>query len=319
MRLSLIFIFVLFGMNSCKDEDVVSDLMKYEGGLKTENVIIVVVDGPRYSETCGDTSHQYQPRLAQELAKEGVIYTNFHNYGVTFTNPGHTAIATGVYQQINNTGQEIPKNPSIFQYWLKESKEDSTKAWIIASKDKLQVLANCKDSSWNNTFMPATNCGIGGNGVGSGYRDDSLTFIQVKTILNNYHPKLTLINFKEPDASGHANNWNGYLEGIKTTDEYVYQIWNMLQNDPIYANKTSLFVTNDHGRHLDGLRDGFISHGDDCSGCRHINLFAAGPDFKKGKVVNVNRNQLDLSATIAELMGFAHPTGKGNVMRELFE
>lgn len=286
---------------------------------KTENVIIVVVDGPRYTETWGDSTHQYIPRLANDLASQGVIYTNFRNNGVTFTNPGHTAIATGNYQQLNNSGKALPDNPSIFQHWLKATEADSNEVYIITSKDKLQVLANCLDSTWANTYMPATNCGVGGNGLGSGYRNDSLTFIQIQNILSADHPKLALINFKEPDGAGHSNNWNNYLDGIRNTDEYVYQIWNMIQNDPVYANKTTLFVTNDHGRHLDGHKDGFVSHGDDCEGCRHINLFAAGPDFKKGLITNEAREQIDISATVAELLDFDFSTGKGQLLREAFE
>lgn len=304
---------------SCEKSTDDNSLEKQVKNYQTENVIIVVVDGPRYTETWGDSSHQYQPRRANELAQEGVIYSNFYNNGVTFTNPGHTAIATGNYQELNNSGQELPQNSSIFQHWLKDSGEDSTKAWLITSKDKLQVLANCLDSTWANSFMPANNCGVGGNGIGSGYRKDSLTFIQIQSILGTHHPKLALINFKEPDGAGHRNNWDDYIDGIRNTDEYVYQIWNMIQNDPVYSNKTTLFVTNDHGRHLDGHKDGFISHGDNCMGCKHINLFAAGPDFKSGVVLNNTREQIDISATVAELLGFDFPTGKGKLMRELFE
>ena len=323
MNFQLIIISLFLVLSSCNSSDET-----YGNGIipsatpksyQTENVIIVVIDGPRYTETWGDTLHQYQPRLLNSLAAEGTIYTNFYNNGVTYTNPGHTAITTGNYQALDNTGQAIPNHASIFQHWLKDSGADSSKAWLITSKDKLQILANCQDSLWNNSFMPSTNCGVGGNGLRSGYREDSLTFIQIQRILNTHHPKLTLINFKEPDASGHRNDWSAYLDGIRNTDEYVFQIWNMIQNDVVYANKTTMFVTNDHGRHTDGHLDGFISHGDDCSGCRHINLFAAGPDFKKGQILSSNREQVDISATVAELMSFEFSSGKGEVMQELFK
>ena len=323
MNLQLIITILFFGLSSCNVSDDKSDNeiipTATPKSYETENVVIVVIDGPRYTETWGDSLHQYQPRLANSLAAQGTIYTNFYNNGVTYTNPGHTAITTGNYQALDNTGQAIPNQASIFQHWLKDTGADSSKAWLITSKDKLQILANCQDSLWYNSFMPSTNCGVGGNGLGSGYREDSLTFIQIQRILNTHHPKLTLINFKEPDASGHRNDWNAYLDGIRNTDEYVYQIWNMIQNDVEYVNKTTLFVTNDHGRHLDGHLDGFISHGDDCLGCRHINLFAVGPDFKKGQILSMNREQIDISATVAELMNFEFSSGKGEIMQELFK
>ena len=331
MKIQLIIVILFFGLVSCNKTDNGSSGMPLNTqsnandstatfkDYQTENVFIIVIDGPRYTETWGDASHQYQPRLVDSLAAEGTVYTNFYNNGVTFTNPGHTAITTGNYQALDNRGGALPYRASIFQHWLKESGADSSKAWLITSKDKLQVLANCYEREWNNLFMPSTNCGVGGNGLGSGYREDSLTFKQIKTILNTHHPKLTLINFKEPDASGHRNNWNAYLNGIRNTDEYVYQIWNMIQNDTEYAYKTTMFVTNDHGRHLDGHLDGFVSHGDNCKGCRHINLFAIGPDFQKGQIITAYREQRDISATIAELMNFNFPTRKGEVMQELFK
>ena len=77
-------------------------------------------------------------------------------------------------------------------------------------------------------------------------------------------------------------------------------------------------MTNDHGRHGNGNRDGFISHGDGCRECRHLNFFAIGPDFKKNIVLNTKRSQVDIAATISTLMNFEMPSGKGETMRELF-
>ena len=84
------------------------------------------------------------------------------------------------------------------------------------------------------------------------------------------------------------------------------------------AIQTTLFVTNDHGRHLDGKKDGFISHGDKCEGCRHINFFAYGPDFKSNQIINVERELIDIPATVAGRMGFCIEKTKGDVMTELF-
>lgn len=312
---------ILIFIASCEEDDNNTNAGSPNPPTKkylTENVIVVVIDGPRYTETWGDSTHQHQPRLANDLASQGAIYTDFRNNGETWTVPGHVAISTGNYQAIANNGTELPQLPSMFQLWLKQTEKDSTKAWIVASKDKLSILANTMVSTWNNEFMPATNCGVGGLGAGSGYRHDSITFDTIQYILSNYHPNLMLINFREPDYSGHANNWANYLKGIENTDQYLYQIWEQIQNDPIYANKTTLIATNDHGRHLDGHKDGFVSHGDDCEGCRHINLFAVGPDFKSNTIISTTREQIDISATIAELLEFDLPYSNGQVMDELF-
>jgi hypothetical protein len=283
--------------------------------LKTRHVIILVVDGPRYSETWGDPSHQYIPHMANDLAKEGVIYTDFQNDGFTYTNSGHTALTTGYRQEIANDGEKVyPDHPSIFQYFLKYSGKDKSAAWVITTKDKLAILANTKDPAWADQYTPSTDCGV--NGIGTGYREDKVTLESVKKILSRDHPNLVLINFKEPDASGHANNWKGYLQGIRDTDQYVWEIWNLINNDLVLKDKTTLFVTNDHGRHLDGIADGFISHGD---GCRHINFFAAGPDFKKNMIIDTKHRQIDIPATVAKLLKFPMPSGEGKVLQDLFK
>jgi Type I phosphodiesterase / nucleotide pyrophosphatase len=310
-RIVLIYYLFLLILLSCKTEPVTN--LKYV----TENVIILVMDGPRYSETWGDSSHKFIPRMSNDLFPKGVINTRFFNTGKTTTIPGHTAIMTGVYQEIDNSGKELPQNPSVFQYWQKQFSQDSLASWVIASKDKLEVLSDSRDLEWGGKFNTSTNCGV--NGLGTGYRADSITQNNALAILTKYHPKLVLINYREPDYSGHANSWSSYLAGIASTDEYISQIWQFIENDSIYNNKTTVFVTNDHGRHLDDVANGFVSHGDDCEGCRHINLYASGPDFKQGITVDNNRELIDIPATIGELLNLKMPTVQGEVMTELFK
>lgn len=306
MLLSIPFLFF-----SCGKEEANTDI------YKTKNVVVLVMDGPRYSETHGEPNHQYTPRISKDLAPIGTTYTEFYNHGSTYTVAGHTALTTGHYQIINNVGLELPQHPSIFQYWKKTHQKKDTDAWIIASKDKIISIGNCQDSLWKDQYLPATICGE--NGWGTGYVTDSFTFARSKDILTAHHPQLVLLTFREPDFSGHQNNWDNYLQGIRDVDEYIYQIWDFLENDPYYQGNTTLFVTNDHGRHLDTVSTGFINHGDQCVGCTHINLFACGPDFKKNQLLDKPRELVDIPATIAELLRFQMPNIEGQVMWELFK
>ena len=284
---------------------------------KTENVIVLIMDGPRYSETWGDSTHQYIPRLANDMLQHGSFYPNFRNNGPTYTAAGHTALCTGIYQRIDNTGLEFPKNPSMFQYWLKKSAKGPSKAYVIASKDKLVILTDCKDKEWKGKFRPYSDCGV--NGLYTGYRPDQTTYDNTIAILKKDKPNLVLVNFKQPDAWAHAGNWEKYLQTMKETDEYIYKIFQFLISDENYAGKTTIFVTNDHGRHPDGHKDGFISHGDNCEGCRTILCWAYGPDFVKGKIFNnITREQIDIPITIGELMGFTIEGSDGQIMTELF-
>lgn len=283
----------------------------------TENVIIIVFDGARYSETWGDPSHQYIPFIANEIVPQGVLSTNFKNGGATLTVPGHSAMATGVYEVLTNDGHELSSFPSVFQEWLYQTRNPSYLAWIISSKDKLDNLGNCKSLLWKVRNRPYTDCGIGG--LDSGARTDSATCEMSKQILKAYRPHLALISFKEPDISGHTGIWEDYVAALKKSDEYIGQIWDFINTDQFYMGKTTVFITNDHGRHLDSIADGFVSHGDQCDGCTHIFMSASGPDFKKDYTTDQAYELIDISKTIAKLLDFSMQQSTGRVMEDLFK
>lgn len=310
MRTSIILpsiIFVLL-VASC-------EIDKNTTNLPSENVVLVVVDGARYSEFWGDSLHQNSPYLYNYLAPNGVVCTQFYNQGVTTTVSGHTAILTGVYQEINNLGLEFPNHPSIMQFYNKHKQAGINSCWIISSKKKIEALRNCKSSQWADKYLPNIDCGV--NDSINNNRPDSLTFKRLIEILREEQPKLTLVSFMEPDVFAHQKNWQDYNNAIKQSDKYIYHIWNFINSHPTYKNKTSLLITNDHGRHNDDVQNGYISHGDTCSGCRHIFLYAYGPQIKRNHIIDTKYHLIDIFPTLAELMKIeVHPT-QGEIMYEL--
>lgn len=305
-----------FGFTSCSKKNSTPDpppTPPFE--YKTENVVIVVVDGARWTETWGEASRQFIPKRSA-LLSQGVLCEKIYNMGKTSTVPGHTAICTGFYQQIENDGTAIPERPSIFQYWRKATGQPALKAWVIATKDKLEVLGNCTDAAWQDKYQPSTDCGKAG--LGSGYRFDKETMDKVYATITSDHPNLMIINFKQPDEGGHQGDSLRYLKGIVDTDIYVGDLWSAIQADPVYKDKTTMIVTNDHGRHTAGYKDGFVSHGDDCDGCRHIEFFGIGPDFKKNYTTSTTYEQVDITNTVAELLDFDMPTSNGEVIKDIF-
>ncbi len=279
-------------------------------GSATKNLIIVVIDGPRFTETWGDFDKQYIPELANKLAPQGVVYNNFYNQGVTNTIPGHAAVTTGVYQDLDNSGGEYPESPSIFQLYLSQTKKAPSKAYIVTGKTKLNILADCTQPEWRGKYNPK---------IDAIDRSDLETFERAKDILRNHQPQLVLVHFKGPDKYGHMNDWNGYVRSIQETDSLLNKLWEFVEQDPHYKGKTTLFLTNDHGRHSEKIATGIKGHGDDCEGCRHINFFAIGPTIKKGVVINRRRHQIDLPATAAAFMKITVPATSGEVMEEIFE
>lgn len=288
---------------------------KVDTYYKTRNVIVLIIDGARYSEMWDDTGIGNIPYMANDLSSLGVVNHHFYNDGPTYTLAGHTAISTGYYQQINNGGSELPMYPSIFQYF-NEKINTNDSSFIIASKHKIEVIKNCSLIHWKDKFISRTDCGT--LGLGTENRADSITFDSLFAVLEQNVARLILVNFREPDSYGHAANWDKYIASIKKSDEYVFKVWQYMQTSSFYKDKTTLFVTNDHGRHLDTIANGFISHGDNCEGCSHINFMAIGPDFKVGEIVFEKRQLIDITATVAELLQFHMPYNQGEVMYELF-
>ncbi len=298
----LLFIF------SCK-KDI--EVTKY----RANKLVIVLIDGPRWEETWGDPSHQYQPYLHNYLKSQGSLFTNFQNLGSTFTNPGHCAILTGNYESLVNNGTQLATYPSLAQCFLQKTKKDSHTSWLITSKDKLEIFKTCLQPEWQNAYTPQVDCGI--SGLGTGYRHDTITYKKTFEVLQNEHPEFLFVAFRDPDYSAHANDWTAYLNGIKNGDKYAYEIYNFLQNDPFYKNQTTFVITNDHGRHPNSIADGFISHGDNCDGCKHINLFMAGPDIKRNAIITNNYEQIDLHKTLSELYELNASYSKGKIISEV--
>lgn len=302
-------VLLALGLASCEKDPPVID-------QSTQKLVFILVDGPRYQETWGDAAHTYQPYLRDSLQQLGCVFTEFYNNGITFTNPGHTALLTGHYQNIANNGSEFPMYPSLGQLFLEKRQKPANHSWLVTSKDKLEIFKTCLHYEWQDTYTPLTDCGVAG--LGTGYRDDSTTFAHAVQTLQRDKPDFLFISFKEPDASGHANDWQGYIDGIKQGDQYAWEIWKLLQADEHYKGSTTFVITNDHGRHLDTIADGFISHGDDCIGCRHINLFMAGPLLKKGAIINNVYEQIDLHKTLCRMFGLQGRFSDGKVMKEVF-
>jgi hypothetical protein len=137
-------------------------------------------------------------------------------------------------------------------------------------------------------------------------------------VLRRDHPVISYIYLPDTDHAGHSGVWADYLAKIAQADSLIYELWNVIEADSIMGGKTTMIVTDDHGRH-DDAHGGFRNHGDSCFGCRHVMMFAIGPDIAHGLHVNTPRASIrDIARTAGELLGFTTPLSPGRVMSELF-
>jgi hypothetical protein len=266
-------------------------------------VIIVVVDGGRYTETFGSGA-DYMPNIWNLLKPAGTIYTNFYigNGQPTTSMAGHSAILTGRWDNIVNDGTDFPTNPTLFEYFRKHTGAPITEAYLIGGKSKHTALRYSDHSDYGPDYQASAI---------AGFNNDQDTYNQLISVIDTYHPKLILVNFAQVDQIGHTNNWPGYLAALTQVDNLILQLWNKIQSDNFYKNNTTLFVLNDHGRH-DDSHGGFQNHGDNCDGCRHIMLLAIGKNVNAGSIISDAKEQIDIAKTVGELMNFPTPSALGS-------
>ena len=135
---------------------------------------------------------------------------------------------------------------------------------------------------------------------------DTATWTALQRVMDAEHPRLVIVNLPSVDVAGHDSDWTGYLRALREADSLVYLLWTKIQSDPVYKDRTTMFVSSDHGRH-DDARGGFQHHGCSCEGCRHIIGFGIGTGFAKGAVVTDRVGQVDVRAAAAELLSIPIP------------
>jgi hypothetical protein len=280
---------------------------------QTENMVVVVLDGARYTETFGNNSsnlnHALIPHIWNDLRPLGAINTSFYNLGTTITNSSHASIESGIWQIIANDGTQRPYYPTFFEYLRQQQSINSTLTWMIAGKAKLDVC------SYSTTTSGYSGAPYGAMVFAANYTDNNIWNV-LQTTINTYHPKLVFVNFGDIDRAGHSGVWSDYTSAIFNADQIIYNLWNTITTDTYYRDKTGLIVTNDHGRN-DDAHGGFQNHGDSCDGCRHIMLLALGPDFKPNYISTVNRSQIDICPTIGWILGFDPLQATGTRMTDI--
>ena len=270
------------------------------------HVIVVVIDGARWSETLGDSLATWCPRQQHDLAPLGSTVPDFRNEGLTITFPGTSAVLTGTWQVLLNDGTEPSHVPTVFESWRTATGAPETDAWIVTSKDKIAAL-RCSDHPAGGPAVQAS---------ASLNPDDPAALTAALGVLAQYHPALMELHLGWTDITAHDGDWVGYTTMLRQADSLVYVLWQAIQADTALAGSTALFVTNDHGRH-DDAHGGFDSHGDGCPGCRHVELLALGAGIRAGFVASAWHRQIDIVPTIGALLGFATPWAWGAPMNDL--
>jgi hypothetical protein len=306
-RISVILIVAVFGLLG------VTALHAYQ----TRHIVVVLIDGVRYTESLGDPTGTYCPRLTA-LSHQGVVLDSAFNDSVTVTAWGVPALWMGRWYELQDTtyqGNQIQfcRYPTSWEYARHDLSLPAAKA--------IYITPNYGSSTWRPSFYA---------GYGPDYwpafiqppvstgNNDRPAYDSAVVALHRNHPQIAYIYMPDTDHAGHSGVWADYIAKIREADSLTVALWDVIQSDTAMAGKTTMIVTNDHGRH-DDAHGGFSGHGGGCFGCRHVMLFAIGPDFRQDvHYDSLHASIIDITKTAGELLGFNAIYSPGRILNELF-
>ncbi len=319
--------------------------------LKTENLVIVTLDGMRWQEVFGgidsvliqnkkftkdsagmmaqfwSSNHQERraklfPFIWNELALQGQIYgnrklgnlvNNANSY--KFSYPGYNEIFTGYPDSKVNSNEKIwNQNENVLEF-IQLQKGFEGKVAAFSTWDVIPYILNKKrnglyvNADRDSLFFPDAALKLI-NSMQSlstrpiGVRPDIFTYFAAREYLKAYKPRVLYVSFDETDDFAHAGLYDQYLNSAHAEDAMISDLWQTLQKDPTYRNKTTLVITTDHGRG-DIDKENWQHHGENIPDAGQIWIAVIGPDTKAlGEVTSPDLlYQKQLAATFAALLG----------------
>jgi len=145
-------------------------------------------------------------------------------------------------------------------------------------------------------------------------RLDFLTHGYAMETLKNKHPRVVYISYGETDDFAHDDSYDRYIDAAFRTDLMLSKLWNWLQSDAFYRNRTTLIISTDHGR--GAVPDGWSDHDSNAGatpaeindasevvlGSDQIWFAAIGPAIRSAGVLSGQWKQSQLSATALSVL-----------------
>lgn len=144
---------------------------------------------------------------------------------------------------------------------------------------------------------------------------DELTFFMAREVMREFAPRVMLVNFWDMDVA-HWGSYSLYLQAVTRTDRLTGMLWDEVQENKNYRDKTSLLILPELGRDGDAnASNGFLNHRSGDASCRNMWMLALGAGVGKGEVERPVAH-IDIAATTAEMLGVKLDCA-GKVIREI--
>ncbi len=265
------------------------------------------------------------PFVWNHIAKEGQLYGNrdlgnMVNVRNTywFSYPGRSEVFAGYFDPAVNSN-DYPDNPNenVLEF-INKQKGFAGRVVTFASWDAVARIIN---RNRNGMLVNIYGEDVKGNDLtpfqkeantfqhyspdifGSGERPDADTYLLTKAYLIAKHPRVLYIDFGDTDEFAHGGRYDFYLDAANKIDLMISDLWNFIQQDPIYKGNTSILIFPDHGR---GIADLWTSHGQSAPNSDQTYLMAMGPDtVPAGEEQSPQQIfQEQYAQTMAMLLGF---------------
>ena len=148
--------------------------------------------------------------------------------------------------------------------------------------------------------------------------NDTLTLNMAFEYLKKEKPRVLLISLNGTDEHGHGGRYDLYLKSAYAADRYIAMLWDWIQSTEEYKDKTTLFITTDHGRGQ-FPRNGWKVHGVLAPQSRRTWMVVMGPGVRATGEQKEKRKyfQKQIASTLGRLMGIDFEPG--DVINEIVE
>jgi hypothetical protein len=154
------------------------------------------------------------------------------------------------------------------------------------------------------------------NGPEAPASGDELTFFISREVMREFAPRLLLVNFWDMDVA-HWGSYSLYLQAITRTDRLVGMLWDEVQSNPHYKDRTTVLVLPELGRDGDqNTANGFLNHRSGDPSCRNMWLLALGAGVNRGETERPVHH-IDVSATAAAVLGVTTGGIAGTALKEV--
>lgn len=279
-----------------------------------------------WADNAKDRRKKLLPFLWSYLESNGSIYGN-RNIGnkvnvanrYWFSYPGYNEIFTGYPDTLVNSNDYMPNPNTTLTEFLNKQPKYKNKVAAFGAWDAFDRILNENRSGVPvvNAFEKSADKKAGGKEImlnkmlQDSYKPfgeeeclDVFSHYAAMEYLQTKKPKVLYIAYGETDEWAHSGHYRDYLNAANQVDKWIKDLWEFVQSNPAYQNKTALFITTDHGRG-DITKTEWTSHNSKIIGADQIWFAAMGPGIQpKGEVKKQEQlYQEQFAQTIAHLLG----------------